>query len=50
MTLVKERESIKMEDVPATVALLDEDVKKEVKEVKEVKDPYAPPDGAGAGW
>ena len=46
MTLVKERESIKMEDVPATVALLDEDVK---KEVKEVKDPYAPPDG-GWGW
>jgi len=43
MTIVKEKEKIKMEDVPQTVALLDEDVK------KDVKDPYAPPDG-GWGW
>ena len=43
MTIVKEKEKIKMEDVPQTVALLDEDVK------KDTKDPYAPPDG-GWGW
>ena len=45
MTIVKEKEKIKMEDVPATTALLDQDdVKKDA-----VKDPYAPPDG-GWGW